>query len=55
MTDDDDNDDDYANESSESESTIASEFLINVRRCAIRYHLYNLKNMKTTMEECYFK
>ena len=23
-------------------------------RCTIRYHLYNLKNLKTPLEECYF-
>ena len=23
-------------------------------RCAIWYHLYNLKNVKTPMKECYF-
>ena len=23
-------------------------------RCAIWYHLYNLKNVKAPMEECYF-
>ena len=26
----------------------------NVMRYAIWYHLYNLKNVKTPMEECYF-
>ena len=25
-----------------------------VMRCAIWYHLHNLKNVKTPMEECYF-
>ena len=28
--------------------------LKHVMRCAIWYHLYNLKNVKNTQEECFF-
>ena len=29
-------------------------FLLYVMSCSICYHLYNLKNVKAPMEECYF-